>query len=139
MNTVRALLRARAFQGLFAAIAAAGILLLAGCTATGKGDTPAQAEATPAKPDLLSRPVAPPPPPKMAAQKPASSASIGIRRLQDWIQGPPLNINDDQINAGINQAVGFLQERGEDIAGGVFAGVSTLGSVVITLLLVLVA
>ena len=66
------------------------------------------------------------------------SASIGIRRLQDWIQGPPLNINDDQINDGINQAVGFLQERGEDIAGGVFAGVSTLGSVVVTLLLVLV-
>ena len=78
--------------------------------------------------------------PSIVSQAPqlVDSASIGIRRLQDWIQGPPLNINDDQINDGINQAVGFLQERGEDIAGGVFAGVSTLGSVVVTLLLVLV-
>ena len=78
--------------------------------------------------------------PSIVSQAPqlVDSASIGIRRLQDWIQGPPLNINDDQINDGINQAVGFLQDRGEDIAGGVFAGVSTLGSVVVTLLLVLV-
>ena len=78
--------------------------------------------------------------PSIVKQAPqlVDSASIGIRRLQDWIQGPPLNINDDQINDGINQAVGFLQERGEDIAGGVFAGVSTLGSVVVTLLLVFV-
>lgn len=78
--------------------------------------------------------------PSIVSQAPqlVDSASIGIRRLQDWIQGPPLNINDEQINDGINQAVGFLQDRGEDIAGGVFAGVSTLGSVVITLLLVFV-
>ena len=78
--------------------------------------------------------------PSIVKQAPqlVDSASIGIRRLQDWIQGPPLNIDDDQINNGINQAVGFLQERGEDIANGVFTGVSTLGSVVVTLLLVFV-
>lgn len=66
------------------------------------------------------------------------SASIGVRQLQDWIKGPPLNIQDDQLNSAINQGVSFMQQRGQDIATGVFSGVSVIGSVVVTLVMVVV-
>ncbi|WP_333618043.1 AI-2E family transporter [Dietzia sp.] len=66
------------------------------------------------------------------------SASIGIRQLQDWVQGPPINLQDEQMNAAVDKAVAFMQQRGEEIATSVFSGVSTVGSFVVTLVMVVV-
>ncbi len=78
--------------------------------------------------------------PSVADQSPelADKATDGINQVRDWIQGPPLNIRDEQLDSAVEAIVGRLQSSGAQIAGGVFTGVSTATSVLITLFLVLV-
>lgn len=66
------------------------------------------------------------------------SASQGIREVQDWIQGPPLNVQDEQMNSAINEVTSVLQTRGDEIANGVLTGVSAFSSILITLVLTIV-
>ena len=68
----------------------------------------------------------------------ADQASQGIQQVQDWLQGPPINLRDEQIDEAVNVVVTKVQESGSVIASGVFTGVSTAGSMLITLALVLV-
>lgn len=58
--------------------------------------------------------------------------------MQDWLKGPPINLQDDQIDQGIHTIIVKVQESGTVIASGVFTGVSTASSLLITLGLVLV-
>lgn len=66
------------------------------------------------------------------------SASKGIREIQDWIQGPPLNVQDEQMNSAINELTSVLQTRGDEIANGVLTGVSAFSSILVTLVLTIV-
>lgn len=78
--------------------------------------------------------------PSVASQAPelADSATLGVAQVQDWLEGPPVNLDDQQIDNAV-QAIGTrLQESGTAIASGVFAGVATAGSILVTLGLVLV-
>ncbi|WP_084385727.1 AI-2E family transporter [Rhodococcus sp. WMMA185] len=68
----------------------------------------------------------------------ANRATEGINTIQDWLRGPPINLQDEQINEGIHLVITKVQESGTAIASGVFTGVSTAGSLLITLGLVLV-
>lgn len=68
----------------------------------------------------------------------AANATEGIARVQDWLKGPPLNIRDTQMDSVAHQLTSQLQTKSEAIADGVFTGVSRLGEMVVTLLLVLV-
>lgn len=68
----------------------------------------------------------------------ADQTSEAITKVQDWLRGPPLNIRDEQLDSVLNQLSTTLQDRGDQIATGVFSGVSAVGSLIITLLLVLV-
>ncbi|MDO4631995.1 MAG: AI-2E family transporter [Corynebacterium sp.] len=68
----------------------------------------------------------------------ANQAVKGIQQLQQWIQGPPLNVDLGQFNDVINQVSKFIQERVSDIASGVVTGISTAGSILVTLILMLV-
>jgi putative heme transporter len=65
-------------------------------------------------------------------------AGQGLQVVVDWLEGPPLNLQNEQISAYVNQASDWLQQRSSDIASGVLSGVSTAGSVIVTLALVLV-
>ena len=68
----------------------------------------------------------------------ADQASEAIGEIQDWLRGPPLHIRDEQLDSVLNELTSFLQDSGDQIATGVFSGVTAVGSVVITLILVLV-
>ncbi|WP_432483792.1 AI-2E family transporter [Kineococcus esterisolvens] len=72
----------------------------------------------------------------------ADSAVAGIQQVQAWVNGPPLNLGDDEIGNLVNQGLSELQSNAQDIALGVVGGLGTvgasIGSGVITFLLVLV-
>ncbi|MFE7421434.1 AI-2E family transporter [Rhodococcus sp. NPDC057529] len=78
--------------------------------------------------------------PSVVRQAPelANKATQGINQVQDWLKGPPINLQDDQIDQGIHTIIVKVQESGTVIASGVFTGVSTASSLLITLGLVLV-
>lgn len=65
-------------------------------------------------------------------------AYAGIFQLQDWISGPPLNIQTDQVNEVVDSVVAKLQTQGGNIASGVFSGLSTASSVGVTMGITLV-
>nr|WP_245802307.1 AI-2E family transporter [Corynebacterium pacaense] len=65
-------------------------------------------------------------------------ATEGLNSLSDWIQGPPLNIDVGQFDQAINDITSLLQDQSTTIASGVFSGLSTASSVVVTLVVMLV-
>lgn len=78
--------------------------------------------------------------PSIVRQAPelASRATDGIRRLQDWVQGPPLNIKDEQLDNIANTVTDKLQSSASTIASGVFSGVGTATSLLVTLFTALI-
>lgn len=62
----------------------------------------------------------------------------GIQRLQLWLQGPPLNVNPDDLSDAVNEIAQWLQNQAGAIAGGVFAGIGTAAGLAVTLTVVLV-
>ncbi|RVW03132.1 AI-2E family transporter [Rhodococcus xishaensis] len=78
--------------------------------------------------------------PSVVAQAPelANRATEGIQQVQDWFKGPPINLQDEQIDTAISAITTKVQESGTAIASGVFSGVTSAGSMLITLGLVVV-
>jgi len=78
--------------------------------------------------------------PSVVAQAPelADKAGEGVNKVRDWLSKPPLNIRDEQLDKATDTIVDRLQSSAEQIAGGVFSGVTTAGSALVTLFLVLV-
>ncbi|NKY20055.1 AI-2E family transporter [Tsukamurella spumae] len=66
----------------------------------------------------------------------ADKAVEGVGKVQKWAQGPPLNLQDEQISKFVASITKKLQESAESIASGVFTGVSAAGSFVVTLVMV---
>lgn len=62
----------------------------------------------------------------------------GVQRLQLWAQGPPLNLDAEDLDQVINDIASWLQNQADSIAGTVFSGISTATSTIITLFMVLV-
>lgn len=62
----------------------------------------------------------------------------GIQRLQLWAQGPPLNLDSDDMGQYIDDIASWLQAQAGDIAGSVFTGIGTATSLLITLVIVTV-
>lgn len=62
----------------------------------------------------------------------------GIQTLQIWAQGPPLNLDADELNQQINRAVQWVQQRSGSIAGEIFSGIGAATSALVTLGMVLV-
>lgn len=65
-------------------------------------------------------------------------ASAGVSQVQNWLKGPPINLQDEQIDNAVSAITSRLQDSGTAIASGVFTGVSAAGSILVTLALVLV-
>ena len=78
--------------------------------------------------------------PSVVAQAPelANRATDGVQRLQRWVQGPPLNVRDEQIDNAVHAIVSKLQSSSATIASGVFSGVGTATSVLVTLFTMIV-
>ncbi|WP_330232250.1 AI-2E family transporter [Nocardia sp. NBC_00508] len=68
----------------------------------------------------------------------ADKASEGVNQVREWLQGPPLRIRDEELDSAVDAIVSRLQSSSEQIATGVFSGVSTATSMLVTLFLVLV-
>nr|WP_202421531.1 AI-2E family transporter [Gordonia sp. SID5947] len=78
--------------------------------------------------------------PSIVRQAPelASRATDGVHKLQDWIQGPPLNVKDEQLDNIVNTVTDKLQSSASSIAAGVFSGVGTATSILVTLFTALI-
>ena len=61
----------------------------------------------------------------------------GIQSLQLWAQGPPLNLDSEDMSSYIDEAASWLQQRAGAIAGSVFTGIGTATSILVTLFIVL--
>lgn len=62
----------------------------------------------------------------------------GVQKMQLWLQGPPLNLRDDDVDHWFASAINWLQARSGLIAGRVFSGLSLASSVMINLMIVVV-
>ncbi|MCS4490171.1 AI-2E family transporter [Corynebacterium sp. ES2794-CONJ1] len=65
-------------------------------------------------------------------------AAIGARQIQEWIQSRPFDLDFSRFDSVIDDLTAFLQTRSADIANGVFSGLSTATSILITIVLMLV-
>lgn len=65
------------------------------------------------------------------------NSASGIEQVQDWLAGPPLNIQNEQLNEASAQVVEWLQSSAGGIATGVITGVSAVSSGVLTFVLTL--
>ncbi|GAA4890068.1 hypothetical protein GCM10025789_03170 [Tessaracoccus lubricantis] len=68
----------------------------------------------------------------------SGQAVKGVRQLQEWAAGPPLNIRDEQLNEWINQGLSWVQGRSGELFGQALNVTGSIGSGVVTLLLTLV-
>lgn len=109
-------LRAHGFPPAAAAITAllGGLALLAGAMAAIGSSVAAQA------PDL------------------AKQASAGVRRVQEWAQGEPLNLQAKDIDAAVKTVTDKMSESASQIAGGVIGGITSTVQVFVTILLALI-
>ncbi|HSO69929.1 MAG TPA: AI-2E family transporter [Arachnia sp.] len=78
--------------------------------------------------------------PSVARQWPelSSQAVQGVRRLQEWAAGPPLNLRDEELDTWITQGLDYLQSRAGEIFSQALSIGGSVGNVVITLLLMVV-
>lgn len=78
--------------------------------------------------------------PPLWSQLPAliNQATEGVDRMQSWLEGPPINLQQEQLDRLVGSLVNAMRESSSTIATGVVSGVSTVGSVLVTLLLTVV-
>lgn len=65
-------------------------------------------------------------------------AAEGVELLRDWLAGPPVNLESEQLDDYVSQVTTWLQQQASNIASGVASGVTAVGSLLVTLVLVLV-
>lgn len=68
----------------------------------------------------------------------ADQASAGLQDVQEWLQGPPFNLGEDQIGNAVDSAINSIQGNAQNIAGYAVTGVSAVGNGLINLVLALV-
>lgn len=62
----------------------------------------------------------------------------GLQRLQLWAQGPPLNLDPENLNEGVDEITNWVQNQAGTIAGGVFSGINTAAGLSVTLMVLFV-
>lgn len=67
----------------------------------------------------------------------ASQATDGVEQVQEWLHGPPFNFSDDQLDDAVDAITSRIQDSSTTIASGVFTGVTTATSMLITLFTVI--
>lgn len=72
------------------------------------------------------------------SRKLATQANDGIGEVRQWLQGPPVNLQESQFEDAVNQATEWLQQKSGDIASQAAAGASATLSALVTLFIMLV-
>lgn len=62
----------------------------------------------------------------------AQQASAGLVQVRDWLDGPPLDISDAQLNSAVAAITDRLNSSSAQIAAGVFTGVGAATSALVT-------
>jgi putative heme transporter len=72
--------------------------------------------------------------PSVVSQAPeiGEQAAAGLVRIQEWMTGPPLNLEPEQISGAVAGLGEWLQTSAATIATGVLAGLGTATSVLVT-------
>ena len=68
----------------------------------------------------------------------AEAATAGLQSVRDWVTGPPLDLSESQVDQAVDAVSARLEDAASTIASGVFAGVSAVGSLIVTFVLVVV-
>ena len=68
----------------------------------------------------------------------AAQAAAGLQRLQEYVTGPPLNLNEAQVGSAVQAVNAQLQASASQIAAGVWTGVGAVASVLVTAALAVV-
>ncbi len=68
----------------------------------------------------------------------ADAFTGGLEQVQQWLQGPPLDLDEEQIGQYVDQAIDSVQGNASNIAGYAATGASAVGNGLINLLLALV-
>jgi predicted PurR-regulated permease PerM len=66
------------------------------------------------------------------------SGQQGIETVMDWVAGPPLNLQSDQLDNMISQATSWVQDQTDQITQTAITGVSAVTSALVTLFVMLV-
>ncbi|SDL24748.1 AI-2E family transporter [Tessaracoccus oleiagri] len=78
--------------------------------------------------------------PSVVAQWPqlADQTIRGIRQVQQWVAGPPMNLQDEQLNEYLQQFTNWLQGYSSDIVSIALSLGGSVGSGIVTLAMTLV-
>jgi predicted PurR-regulated permease PerM len=68
----------------------------------------------------------------------ADRATAALQDVQEWLQGPPFNLGEDQIGEAVDSVINSIQGNAQDIAGYALTGLSAVGNSLINLILALV-
>ena len=68
----------------------------------------------------------------------ADGVTEGLQQVQDWVAGPPLNLDDEQVGNAVDSVINTVQDNAQNIAGYAVTTATTIGNVLINLVLALV-
>ncbi|MCZ2839494.1 AI-2E family transporter [Modestobacter sp. VKM Ac-2985] len=68
----------------------------------------------------------------------ADGVTEGLEQVQDYLAGPPFNIDDEQIGNAVNSIIDSVQSNAQNIAGYAVTTATTIGGLLINLVLALV-
>jgi predicted PurR-regulated permease PerM len=68
----------------------------------------------------------------------ADAATAALQDVQEWLQGPPFNLDENQIGDALDSAINSIQSNAQDIAGYALTGVSAVGNSLLNLILALI-
>jgi predicted PurR-regulated permease PerM len=68
----------------------------------------------------------------------ANGVTGGLQQVQDYISGPPLNLGDEQIGNAVDSVINTVQSNAQNIAGYAVTTATTIGNVLLNLVLALV-
>jgi predicted PurR-regulated permease PerM len=68
----------------------------------------------------------------------SDAATAALQDVQEWLQGPPLNLGEEQIGDAVDSIINSIQGNAQNIAGYALTGASAVGNSLITLVLALV-
>ena len=68
----------------------------------------------------------------------ADGVTGGLQEVQDYLAGPPFDLADDQIGSAVDAIINSVQSNAQNIAGYAVSTATTIGNVLVNLLLALV-
>ena len=68
----------------------------------------------------------------------SDAATTALQDVQEWLQGPPFNLGEDQIGSAVDSVINSIQDNAQNIAGYALTGASVVGNSLLNLVLALV-